>query len=142
MVSKQKTIHNFNLRFFCILLAIVMLSLIGLSYTGITVYADTGTSVEAEHSDGSYTSSGGNGMPLIADQVGTKDKVFSFIFLNVMVVAQSPAPPRRHMPAEVEWKVMNFMRRINTIVIQKLHTGSLVIHIGQQVVQYQTMVVS
>lgn len=59
MVSKQKTIHNFNLRFFCILLAIVMLSLIGLSYTGITVYADTGTSVEAEHSDGSYTSSGG-----------------------------------------------------------------------------------
>lgn len=59
MVSKQKTIYNFNLRFFCILLAIVMLSLIGLSYTGITVYADTGTSVEAEHSDGSYTSSGG-----------------------------------------------------------------------------------
>lgn len=59
MVSKQKTIHNFNLRFFCILLAIVMLSLIGLSYTGITVYADTSTSVEAEHSDGSYTSSGG-----------------------------------------------------------------------------------
>ena len=59
MVSKQKTIHNFNLRFFCILLAIVMLSLIELSYTGITVYADTGTSVEAEHSDGSYTSSGG-----------------------------------------------------------------------------------
>lgn len=55
MVSKQKTIHNFNLRFFCILLAIVMLSLIG----SITVYADTGTSVEAEHSDGSYTSSGG-----------------------------------------------------------------------------------
>lgn len=55
MISKQKTIHNFNLRFFCILLAIVMLSLIG----SITVYADTGTSVEAEHSDGSYTSSGG-----------------------------------------------------------------------------------
>lgn len=59
MVSKQKTIHNFNLRFFCILLALILLSLIGLSYTGITVYADTGTSVEAEHSDGSYTSSGG-----------------------------------------------------------------------------------
>lgn len=60
MVSKQKTIHNFNLRFFCILLAIVMLSLIGLSYTGITVYADAAsTVVEAEHSDGSYTSSGG-----------------------------------------------------------------------------------
>ena len=60
MVSKQKTIHNFNLRFCCILLAIVMLSLIGLSYTGITVYADAAsTVVEAEHSDGSYTSSGG-----------------------------------------------------------------------------------
>lgn len=59
MVSKQKTIYNFNLRFFCILLALILLSLIGLSYTGITVYADTGTSVEAEHSDGSYTSSGG-----------------------------------------------------------------------------------
>ena len=59
MVSKQKTIHNFNLRFFCILLVLILLSLIGLSYTGITVYADTGTSVEAEHSDGSYTSSGG-----------------------------------------------------------------------------------
>lgn len=60
MVSKQKTIHNFNLRFFCILLAIVMLSIIGLSYTGITVYADAAsTVVEAEHSDGSYTSSGG-----------------------------------------------------------------------------------
>lgn len=55
MVSKQKTIHNFNLRFFCILLALILLSLIG----SITVYADTGTSVEAEHSDGSYTSSGG-----------------------------------------------------------------------------------
>lgn len=55
MVSKQKTIHNFNLRFFCILLALILLSLIG----NITVYADTGTSVEAEHSDGSYTSSGG-----------------------------------------------------------------------------------
>lgn len=37
----------------------ILLLLIGLSYTGITVYADTGTSVEAEHSDGSYTSSGG-----------------------------------------------------------------------------------
>lgn len=59
MVSKQKTIYNFNLRFFCILLALILLSLIGLSYTGITVYADTSTSVEAEHSDGSYTSSGG-----------------------------------------------------------------------------------
>lgn len=59
MVSKQKTIHNFNLRFFCILSALILISLIGLSYTGITVYADTGTSVEAEHSDGSYTSSGG-----------------------------------------------------------------------------------
>lgn len=55
MVSKQKTIHNFNLRFFCILLALILLSLIG----SITVYADAGTSVEAEHSDGSYTSSGG-----------------------------------------------------------------------------------
>lgn len=55
MVSKQKTIYNFNLRFFCILLALILLSLIG----SITVYADTGTSVEAEHSDGSYTSSGG-----------------------------------------------------------------------------------
>lgn len=55
MVSKQKTIHNFNLRFFCILLVLILLSLIG----SITVYADTGTSVEAEHSDGSYTSSGG-----------------------------------------------------------------------------------
>lgn len=55
MVSKQKTIHNFNLRFFCILLGLILLSLIG----SITVYADTGTSVEAEHSDGSYTSSGG-----------------------------------------------------------------------------------
>lgn len=55
MVSKQKTIHNFNLRFFCILLALILLSLIA----SITVYADTGTSVEAEHSDGSYTSSGG-----------------------------------------------------------------------------------
>lgn len=55
MISKQKTIHNFNLRFFCILLALILLSLIG----SITVYADTGTSVEAEHSDGSYTSSGG-----------------------------------------------------------------------------------
>ena len=55
MVSKQKTIHNFNLRFFCILLALILLSMIG----SITVYADTGTSVEAEHSDGSYTSSGG-----------------------------------------------------------------------------------
>ena len=33
----------------------ILLSLIG----SITVYADTGTSVEAEHSDGSYTSSGG-----------------------------------------------------------------------------------
>ena len=59
MVSKQKTIYNFNLRFFCILLALILISLIGLSYTGITVYADTGTSVEAEHSDGSYISSGG-----------------------------------------------------------------------------------
>lgn len=55
MVSKQKTIYNFNLRFFCILLALILLSMIG----SITVYADTGTSVEAEHSDGSYTSSGG-----------------------------------------------------------------------------------
>ena len=59
MVSKQKTIYDFNLRFFCILLALVLMPLIGLFYTGITVYADTGTSVEAEHSDGSYTSSGG-----------------------------------------------------------------------------------
>lgn len=55
MVSKQKTLNNFNLRFFCILLALILLSMIG----SITVYADTGTSVEAEHSDGSYTSSGG-----------------------------------------------------------------------------------
>lgn len=55
MVSKQKTIYNFNLRFFCILSALILISLIG----SITVYADTGTSVEAEHSDGSYTSSGG-----------------------------------------------------------------------------------
>lgn len=55
MVSKQKTIYNFNLRFFCILLALILLSMIG----SITVYADTGTSVETEHSDGSYTSSGG-----------------------------------------------------------------------------------
>ena len=117
MVSKQKTLHNFNLRFFCILLAIVILSLIGLSYTGITVYADTGMSVEAEHSDGSYTSSVVNGMPLIADQVDTKDKAFSFIFSNATVAAQSPAPLLKPMPAEVEWKVMNFMHRINTIVI-------------------------
>lgn len=117
MVSKQKTIYNFNLRFFCILLAIVMLSLIGLSYTGITVYADTGTSVEAEHSDGSYTSSGGNGMPLIADQVDTKVKVFSFIFLNVTVAVQSPARLRRHTPVHLPCRDMRFMRRINTIVI-------------------------
>lgn len=91
MVSKQKTIYNFNLRFFCILLALILLSMIG----SITVYADTGTSVEAEHSDGSYTSSGGNGMPLIADQVDTKDKAFSFTFSNATVVAQSPVQPRR-----------------------------------------------
>ena len=83
MVSKQKTIYNFNLRFFCILLALILLSMIG----SITVYADTGTSVEAEHSDGSYTSSG--------DQVDTKDKAFSFTFSNATVVAQSPVQPRR-----------------------------------------------
>ena len=91
MVSKQKTIHNFNLRFFCILLAIVMLSLIG----SITVYADTGTSVEAEHSDGPIPRLVVNGMPLIADQVDTKDKAFSFTFSNATVVAQSPVQPRR-----------------------------------------------
>ena len=36
-----------------------------------------------------------NGMPLIADQVDTKDKAFSFTFSNATVVAQSPVQPRR-----------------------------------------------
>ena len=91
MVSKQKTIYNFNLRFFCILLALILLSMIG----SITVYADTGTSVEAEHSDGSYTSSGGKWYATYSRSGGYKDKAFSFTFSNATVVAQSPVQPRR-----------------------------------------------
>ena len=132
MISKQKTIHNFNLRFFCILLALILLSMIG----SITVYADTGTSVEAEHSDGSYTSSGGKWYATYSRSGGYKGQGVLIYLLE----RDGGGAVAGTVELSVRSNLQDFS--LNTIGILRSPTGSPVIHIGQRAVQYQTMVAS
>lgn len=135
MVSKQKTLKIFTERFLCLLLALlVSLPL----FTTLTASATSGTLVDADYTDGTYSrSSDSKWYATYCPTAGYKGQgVLLYLLERDGGGAVAGTTPKAYACGS-KMEGYELHAQINTIVIQKLPTGRAQTHTG--LVRFQIM---